>query len=74
MDDFRCVFDHNARFMSGALELNRHEFEKESRGHQQRHEDQLRGLSPSRVNNAQQQQQQSGGGAGGGSKSQGEAR
>ena len=33
-EDFTCVFDHHARFMSGALEVNRHQFEKISRGHQ----------------------------------------
>ena len=33
-EDFTCVFDHHARFMSGALEVNRHQFDKISRGHQ----------------------------------------
>ena len=33
-EEFTCVFDHHARFMSGALEVNRHQFEKISRGHQ----------------------------------------
>ena len=35
-DDFTCVFDHHARFMSGALEVDRHQFDKISRGHQVR--------------------------------------
>ena len=37
-EDFTCVFDHHARFMSGALEVNRHQFDKISRGHQGRNE------------------------------------
>ena len=48
-DDFRCVFDSNDMFTSGALEINRHSFEMSRWSHQENHRNQLAGLSPENV-------------------------
>ena len=43
-DAFLCKFDTHDAFLTGALEVDRATFDSTSRGHQDRHEDQLKGL------------------------------
>ena len=44
-DDFVCVFDPNANYVTGTLKLDRHQFEDVAREHKEKHENQLKALS-----------------------------